>query len=345
MVSKLLGMRRLRFPARLAGAPPIAYLTVSSAPSGRRLPNDDRRTERSMPRLVRFDDRGVLRVSGADGVSFLQGLTSNDVRRAGPGRALFSALLTPQGKYLHDFCIVAPGDALLLDCEGARRTDLLRRLKMYRLRSKVTLDDVTEAMVVAAVIGDGAAQAFGLPAEPGAATACGDGVACVDPRHAGLGVRLLLPRDTADVSLAGCGLAESDPAEYDRLRLSLGVPDGSRDLAVEKATLLESNYDALHAISWDKGCYMGQELTARTKYRGLVKKRLVPVTVEGPLPDPGTPVLLDGREVGELRTGRDGLALALLRLDALERINGDGGTLAAGEARVVPRDAASAAVP
>jgi len=297
-----------------------------------------------MPRLVRFGDRGVLRISGTDGADFLQGLTSNDVRRVGPDRALFSALLTPQGKYLHDFCIVALDDSLLLDCEGARRADLLRRLKVYRLRSKVALDDVTDGTAVAAAIGDGAAAAFGLPAEPGAATAFGEGVAYVDPRRAALGVRLLLPRAAADAALAGTGLTEADPAEYDRLRLSLGVPDGSRDLAVEKATLLESNYDALHAISWDKGCYMGQELTARTKYRGLVKKRLVPVAVEGPLPAPGTPVLLDGREVGELRTGRDGLALALLRLDALERSGEDGG-FAAGEARVVPRDAAATAMP
>ena len=95
--------------------------------------------------------------------------------------------------------------------------------------------------------------------------------------------------------------------------------------------LLEAGFDELHGVSWSKGCYMGQELTARTKYRGLVKRRLVPVAVDGPLPPPGTPVLRDAAEVGTMRSGRDGMGLAVLRLDALDA------ALACGEARLTPR--------
>ena len=102
-------------------------------------------------------------------------------------------------------------------------------------------------------------------------------------------------------------------------RLRLGLPDGSRDMEADRSVLLEAGFDALHGGSWTKGCYMGQELTARTKYRGLLKRRLVPVWVEGALPPPGTPVLADGAEVGTMRSGRDGLGLALLRVDAAER--------------------------
>ncbi len=110
------------------------------------------------------------------------------------------------------------------------------------------------------------------------------------------------------------------------------MPDGSRDLQVEKALLLENGFDELNGVDWKKGCYMGQELTARTKYRALIKKRLFPVRVEGALPEPGTPVHRDGEEVGELRSGTGDRALAMLRLDAAR----GGGALTAGDARIVP---------
>jgi folate-binding protein YgfZ len=127
------------------------------------------------------------------------------------------------------------------------------------------------------------------------------------------------------------GLPEAPLADYEALRLKFGVPDGSRDLPVEKALLLESGFDELHGVDWKKGCYMGQELTARTKYRGLVKKRLFPVQVEGTLPAPGTIVERNGEEVGEIRSGAGNRALAMLRLEAVE------GSLTAGGARIVPQ--------
>ena len=278
-------------------------------------------------------DRDVLRLTGEDRAAFLQGLVSNDMRKVAPDRAVFAAFLTPQGKYLHDFHVVALGDAWLIDCEAGRGADLLRRLRMYRLRSKVELADVTADWAVAAIPGEAGAAALDLPDEPGAARALADGVAHVDARLAALGARALLPKATARATLEGLGLAETGPEAWDRLRLSLGVPDGSRDLVPEKTVLLEANYDSLNAIAWDKGCYMGQELTARTRYRGLLKKRLAPVTLDGPAPEPGTVILRDGREAGEMRSSRDGIGLALLRLEALE---GDAGPLLAGETPVRP---------
>jgi tRNA-modifying protein YgfZ len=114
------------------------------------------------------------------------------------------------------------------------------------------------------------------------------------------------------------------------------VPDGSRDLPVEKAILLEAGFDELNGVDWQKGCYIGQELTARTKYRGLIKKRLMPVRVAGALPPPGTPVMLDGQDAGELRSGQDGIALALLRLEAVAAAAASGEALHAGDARLTP---------
>jgi folate-binding protein YgfZ len=276
-----------------------------------------------------LDGRGVLEVAGEDRAAFLQGLVSNDVTKAGPSRAVFAALLTAQGKYLHDFFIVALGAAFYLDCEASRLEDLKKRLSLYKLRSKVTLADAGGQFIVAVSWGDGVLPKLGLSAAGSAKTFAG-GLAYADPRLAQLGARFLIPRGK-ESEIVAMGFTISDAKAYDRHRLSLGVPDGSRDLVVDKSILLESGFEELNGVDFQKGCYMGQELTARTKYRALIRKRLLPVKVEGPLPAPGTPILASGEDVGELRSGADGMALALLKLDALNA------PLSAGGAKLTPQ--------
>lgn len=267
--------------------------------------------------------RSVISVAGADRVEFLQGLISNDTRKVAPGRAIWAALLTPQGRFLNDMFVAdAGGDTFLLETERDRAPALAKKLKMYTLRSKVTVEDLGASMEVAAAFGDDAARALDLGL-----------AAFADPRLETLGVRVLAPAGQASALLVARGFDEAPLAAYDALRLPLGVPDGSRDLQVEKALLLENGFDELNGVDWKKGCYMGQELTARTKYRALVKKRLFPVRVDGPLPEPGTPVLRDGQEVGELRSGTGDRALAMLRLDAA---SDHGAALTAAGARILP---------
>lgn len=291
---------------------------------------------------VILERRGVLAVDGADSRTFLQGLVSNDVRRVAADRAIYAALLTPQGKYLHDFFMVEQDASILIDCEAERLADLQRRLGMYKLRSDVKLTDRSAALAVAAIFGGDVPGALGLAPEPGAATAFHGGVAYMDPRLADAGARAVLPSADARAVLEAAGFAPADAQAYDRHRIHLGLADGSRDLIPDKSILLENGFDELNGIDWEKGCYMGQELTARTKYRGLVRKRLVPVAVAGPLPAAGTPVLLDDKEVGDMRSGVDAMALAFLRIEALEQA-GAGGTLTAGEATLTPRVAPWAA--
>lgn len=268
--------------------------------------------------------RGVVELRGEDRVAFLQGLVSNDVAAAAPppaepanamGRAVWAALLTPQGKWLADFFVFAEADRLLLECARDQAGLVVSTLSRFRLRAKVALRDASAAFAVVAGWGDAPA--------PVAVTAA------PDPRLAEAGWRALAPASLAAASLA----VEADDAAYDLHRLALGLPDGARDLEAQKSVLLEGGFDELAGVSWTKGCYMGQELTARTKYRGLLKKRLFPVAVAGPLPAPGTPVTRDGAEVGEMRSGRDGLGLALLRTEAVEA----GGALACGGAVLTPR--------
>ena len=258
-----------------------------------------------MSNLALLPNRAVIEVSGKDRVSFLQGLVSNDVAEAAPGRAVWAALLTPQGKWLADFFILADGARLLLDCEAGQAAMLTQRLTRFRLRAEVAVQPVP--LQVYASWGRAAPET---------------GIAAPDPRTPDAGWRVL-----SDVPLPTDATVE----DWDRHRLALGLPDGSRDMEVEKTTLLEAGFDELHGVSWTKGCYMGQELTARTKYRGLLKRRLVPVRIDGPVPPPGTPVLRAGVEVGAMRSAVAGLGLVLLRLDAIEADD-----LACGKAELRP---------
>jgi folate-binding protein YgfZ len=285
--------------------------------------------------FVALGERGLLVVAGEDRRAFLQGLISNDVEKVAASRAIHAALLTAQGKYLHDFFVAALGETLILDGEAARLGDLQRRLGLYRLRTKVTLAPAAGDLGVFAAFGGEALAALGLPDQPGAAAPFAGGVAFVDPRLVALGARLVMAKDAGAAALRALGFAEAEFATYDRLRLEHGVPDGSRDLTVEKAILLESGFEELNGVDWQKGCYIGQELTARTKYRGLIKKRLMAVRVDGALPPPGTPVMLGEQEAGEMRSGRDGIALALLRLDAVAAASA-GQPLTSGAARLTP---------
>ncbi len=281
--------------------------------------------------FVILEDRALIKVSGGDSVNFLQGLISNDVTKVNTKTAIHAAFLTPQGKYLHDFFITAWKGGLLLDCEKERAPDLLKRLKLYKLRAKAALEDLGAQLAVAAISGQGA-DALSVPGNAGGAIAWEGGAVYRDPRIAALGARAVLPAGDPASTLENANLTQTTRDAYDETRLTLGVPDGSRDLVVEKSILLESGFDELNGVDWNKGCYMGQELTARTKYRGLVKKRLVPIRFSGDAPEPGAAVTLDGRDVGEVRSSAGEMALALIRLEALETAEGGGALSVCGRA-------------
>ncbi len=285
------------------------------------------------PRYALLPGRAVLAIEGEDARGLLQGLISNDVERLAPDHAIYATLLTPQGKFLHDFFIAEADGRLLLDCEADRRDDLERRLTFYRLRAKVTLA-ADDDCVVAALWGDGAAT--GLAEAEGSAGRLAGGVAYVDPRLAAAGARAFLPRGSAAEALEAAGFAPATAEDYDRHRLSLALPDGSRDIAVEKGFLLENGIDDLNGVDFDKGCYVGQELTARTKHRATIRKRLYRVDVDGPMPEPGTQVTADGRAAGEMRSGRGDVGLALLRVELLAKAAEAGIPLTCGDARLTP---------
>jgi len=245
----------------------------------------------------KLPNRAVLKIEGEDRLDFLQGLISNDVNKVTATDGIYAAFLTPQGKFLCDFFIAQENDALLLDIDAEAMPAFKKKLMMYKLRANVAIADVSAQYEVFAAFGDKTTQS---------------GV-FADPRLEEAGYRAILPNGQ-DIENA-----EPVPFEtYELMRIQLGLPDGARDMTVEKSILLENGFDELHGVDWNKGCYMGQELTARTKYRALIRKRLFPVMIEGDLPAPGTEITSGDKVVGEIHSGIQNMALATLKLDALD---------------------------
>jgi len=244
---------------------------------------------------ARLDDRTILALSGPEARSFLQGLITNDVEKLGTDAPLYAALLTPQGKILFDFFLVENPEGIWLDCASATADLLLKRLSLYRLRAKIDIARRDDLAILAAW--DGTA----LP-EPG----------WTDPRLAALGQRVVLAADTMPAD------AWSTDA-YTGHRLMLGVPE-SADFGQDKMFALDAGLAELHGVAFDKGCYVGQELTARMKHRGTARKRLLSVVAlnGSTLLTSGVSVTAGGRELGAVNSAYGARGFALIRLDRLD---------------------------
>lgn len=236
--------------------------------------------------------RALIAVEGEDWRGFLQGLITQDVERLEPGEIRFGALLSPQGRLLFDLFVVGREAGAWLDVEADRREALIARLSLYRLRAKVTL--APDTTPVAALFGPGATEAPGwLP----------------DPRLPALGLRGYGAPPPPEAM-------PSSEKDYDRRRLVLGVPTAA-DFGDDRTYPIEANFDLLHGIDFQKGCFVGQETTSRMKRRGQIKTRMLPIAFDGPAPDGGAEILAGDLRAGQVLSGAAGLALASLRLDRI----------------------------
>ncbi len=241
-----------------------------------------------MSEPVALSDRAVIRLTGEDRRIFLQGLITQDIEILSPDRALFAALLTPQGKILFDFFIVENNGELLFDCSAAAAAALVKRLTLYKLRAKVVIE-IDQSLSVAASeskIDRGGAVTFR------------------DPRLEALGWRAITP-----------GKPNGGDMDYEQRRISLGAPEFGKDFASDEIFLLDVNYDALDAVSYKKGCFVGQEVTSRMKRKGEVRKRTLIAEFDGSPPAKGASVTAGDSTLGEILSGCGGRALALIRLD------------------------------
>lgn len=263
-----------------------------------------------MPGLFLLPERAVLKIEGPDSIAFLQGLVSNDVSKIKTtNQTIWTALLTPQGKFLHEFFIIPYGGALLLDVGAERKDDLQKRLNIYKLRSDVQVADVSHQWQVGVIIDDLSLQESSISLDWG--------ILYRDPRLNNMGWRCLVQQPLPEtISVQGIPFSyEKDASAYHLHRIQQGVPDGNRDLPVERAILLENGFEELHGIDWNKGCYMGQELMARTHYRGLIRKRLIPVHLQGPALPQGTELIVNEQKWGVMQGSEGDWGLALLYVD------------------------------
>ncbi|MFV0490366.1 MAG: YgfZ/GcvT domain-containing protein [Pseudorhodobacter sp.] len=242
-------------------------------------------------------DRRVVEISGKDALPFLQGLVTNDVLPLAKGEGLiWAALLTPQGKYLADFFVVRSGESLLLDLPEALADATLRRLALYRLRAEVTMEPA--ALEVTRGLGD---------PPPGALR---------DPRHPALGWRAYGGPD-----------GQAPAIDWDAIRVAHLIPETGIELIPEDSYILEFGFERLHGVDFRKGCYVGQEVTARMKHKTELRKGLAMVMLQGDAA-PGTPITNGPRTIGRLGTRSMDRALAWLRFDQAK------GVLQAGSARI-----------
>jgi tRNA-modifying protein YgfZ len=244
-----------------------------------------------------LDNRAVIALEGSDARNFLQGLITNDVGQCAPGRAIYAALLTPQGKILFDFFVAAVDNGLWLDCASPSVSELARRLGFYRLRAKVGIATKTEIAV--AVVWNG-------PALPAVA----NGTLFLDPRLPELGLRIMAPRQQAEAAIAA--IPRDDCESF---RLQVGVPD-SVDLPPDQVFALDAGLEELHGVSFTKGCYVGQEVTSRMKHRATARRRFYIAEADA-VPPPGTSIEAEGRELGRISSAKGVRGLALVRLDRL----------------------------
>lgn len=280
-------------------------------------------------------DRGVVKLNGDDARHFLNNLVTAELDAVKPGTARFAALLTPQGKIVADFLVTeAPtghGGGLLIDCPKALAGPLATKLNFYKLRAKVTVENLTGQLGVLAAWG-------GVPALL-------PDLAFADPRDSELGVRILVPEELSEklAAVLGAELVAAD--NYEAHRIVCGVPNGGSDFAYGDAFPHETNMDRLHGVNFDKGCYVGQEVVSRMQHRGTARTRTVRLVVDGPSPEAGSDVVADGKAVGRMGSSRAGRGLALLRLDKVSDALARGAALSAGGIAVTLVDPTDAKPP
>lgn len=263
-------------------------------------------------------DRSVVKVAGEDARNFLNGLITTDIDRLKPGLGRFGALLTPQGKIIVDFLITevpaGHGGGFLIDCPKALADTLATKLKFYKLRAKVTVENL-DLGVLAAWDGEPAAH---------------PDLAFADPRNDALGYRILIPEDLKQKLSELIGAELVYAAEYEAHRIALGVPRGGLDFMYSDAFPHETNMDRLAGVDFDKGCYVGQEVVSRMQHRGTARTRSVKVLLDGPSPEIGATILAGDKPVGTIGSTAGGKGIALVRIDRVADALDAGQALTAG---------------
>ena len=230
-------------------------------------------------------DRGVIFINGEDARDFLQNIVTNDVYKVNDNYSCFTSLLTPQGKYLYDFMIIKHKNGYIIDCELNQIDELIKRLNIYKLNSKIEILNLSNEFQVAVVSNEKFLTLDNSKDIEGYTTTYRNDPFLVDPRNKKLGVRVIINLEKLYLSIKKLKLSLSDPKNYYELSHKLGIAQVNMKKLQEKAFGLECNFEKLNGIDFKKGCYVGQENTARMKLKNKVRKKLLPVSYSGDIPE------------------------------------------------------------
>ena len=247
-----------------------------------------------------LEDRGILYVSGDDNFNYLQNIISNDLNKVTDTQSCFSYLLTPQGKYLFEFIVVKHKNGYFLDCPKYQIEDLYKQLTVYKLRSKVEINNLSNEFVIAALSKDKFAEFNNEDCNTGMTIKFREDPVILDPRCKNLGARIVINLEKLYLSAKKLLLKISNVDEYYKLSHSLGIPNSDTKNFQNKIFGLETNSEELNAIDFKKGCYVGQENTARMKLKEKISKRIYAVEIiEGNLSENET-IKINDSEIGRI---------------------------------------------
>ena len=231
-----------------------------------------------------LEDRGILYINGVDAKEFLQNMVSNDINKVNEDNSCFASLLSPQGKFLFAFIIVKHKSGYFIDCEKPQTEALFKQLSIYKLRSKVEIMNLSNEFVVAAFNREKFLKFEGAKDIPGHTIKYREDSILLDPRNKDLGARLIINLEKLYLSLKKLELKDSPVDEYYQLSHELGIPQRNMNELQNKLFGIECNFEELNGIDFKKGCYVGQENTARIKLKNKLSKRLLPIElIEGKL--------------------------------------------------------------
>jgi folate-binding protein YgfZ len=252
-----------------------------------------------------LEDRGILFISGADAKEFLQNLISNDINKVNEDSSCFASLLTPQGKFLFAFIIAKHKSGYFIDCEKSQAKALFKQLSIYKLRSKVEIMNLSNEFVVAAFNKEKFLKFEGAKDVLGNTIKYREDSIILDPRNKDLGARLIINLEKLYLSLKKLELKDSPVDEYYQLSQRLGIPQKEMNALQNKLFGVECNFEELNGIDFKKGCYVGQENTARIKLKNKLSKRLLPLQlIEGKL-DQDDLIYNDKFEIGKVLINND----------------------------------------
>ena len=261
---------------------------------------------------TKIKDRKILLVEGSDKIDFLQNIISNNIELVSKFCSIYSTLLSPQGKFLFDFIIFRGTEDknLYIDCHESRCSDLVKLLNLYMLRKNIKISS-TNINEVTLIYGncEKLFQKLNLKPSEGFTQIINNNIFTVDPRSKNLGIRIysfnkILPSEILDIAF-------KPKSKYEKTRINSRIPDGNMDLEIGKSFLIENNFESLNAIDFNKGCYIGQENTARQKYRGTSKRLLAKIEICGPKIPIGQEIIINNKKVGTIRSSEENIGLAI----------------------------------